>query len=375
MKTILTCAMMALCAQGAFAQGTYEVKGHLTGGNGKTIYLSRGYKQQPDSCTIVGDKFSIKGKLNKPYAHASISMDKKSFGDPSARPFEIILEPGTTEITGSALDLANASVKGGKTQTEKNEIDRETKQLMDQAMKLNEAYTKAQTPAQRDSIRTLLDPIGAKYQQLQTDFRKTHPDSYLSAEYLLFAMGHMNYEELTEAYNALSQQVRDTESGQKVKAELDVLAKVRPGKEAPLFSKPDVNGKIFSMKDLRGKVVIIDFWASWCVPCRKSNPHMLELYRKYHDRGLEMVYVADNDSSPDAWKKAIEKDGLTGEGFHHVLRGYKQGVDNNPDDVSNKYAIHYLPTKYLIDKHGNIVCKIDEKQEQLLDQKIEELLK
>lgn len=137
----------------------------------------------------------------------------------------------------------------------------------------------------------------------------------------------------------------------------------------------------FSLSQLKGKVVLLDFWASWCVPCRKSNPHVRALYDKYHSLGFDVVYVADDDSSPDKWRKAVEKDLLTGEGYHHVLRGLK--VDrskgsveryDHTSDISDKYAIHFLPTKYLIDKQGNIICKVDEENEGKLDEMIEKAI-
>ena len=113
---------------------------------------------------------------------------------------------------------------------------------------------------------------------------------------------------------------------------------------------------------LKGKYVILDFWASWCVPCRQSFPHVKELYEKYHQKGLEVFCVADNDDSEDAWKKAIEKDGV--EMFIHVLCGREndQGMQK-PDysgDISKAYAVHFLPTKYLIDNEGKIVGKFDD---------------
>ncbi|HBB06388.1 MAG TPA: thioredoxin, partial [Bacteroides sp.] len=117
-----------------------------------------------------------------------------------------------------------------------------------------------------------------------------------------------------------------------------------------------------------------DFWASWCVPCRKSNPHMKEMYAKWHDKGLEYVYVADNDSNPDNWRKAIKEDGL--EAFHHVLRGLKVDRSNggykfdHTNDISEKYAIHFLPTKYLIDREGKIVGKFESDE---LEAKLKEI--
>lgn len=194
-------------------------------------------------------------------------------------------------------------------------------------------------------------------------------------------MGHMKYEDVKAVWDKLSPEVQKYgESAKDVKDELDVLEMVRPGMPAPDFTANDINGKPFTLSSLKGKVVIIDFWASWCVPCRKSNPHMRELYNKYHSRGLDLVYVSDDDSKPEAWKKAVEKDMLVGDGYHHVLRGMKwdrskglAGIDHT-NDISDKYAIHFLPTKYLIDRKGNIVCKIDEGEDAKLDESLERLL-
>ena len=111
----------------------------------------------------------------------------------------------------------------------------------------------------------------------------------------------------------------------------------------------------------------------------KAIWNMRKLYEKYHDKGLDLVYVSDDDGRIDRWKKAIEQDQLIGDGFHHVLRSLKtidkgKGLFDKTNDISDKYAIHYLPTKYLIDKKGYIVCKINEGEEAKLDAQIEKLL-
>ena len=121
-----------------------------------------------------------------------------------------------------------------------------------------------------------------------------------------------------------------------------------------------------SLSDYKGKYVLLDFWASWCVPCRAGNPHLKELYAKYHDKGIEFIGVSDDDSKPDAWHKAVEKDGLP---WRHVLRGLDmQKLMNNqpnPNDISEKYGIHTLPTKILIDPAGKIIGRYSEESEPL----------
>ncbi len=162
---------------------------------------------------------------------------------------------------------------------------------------------------------------------------------------------------------------------EEIEKELAALANVQPGAMAPDIRKEDVNGDTVSISALKGKVVLVDFWASWCVPCRKSFPHVKALYEKYHKKGFEVFCVGDNDSTPDKWKEAIKQDGV--EKFYHVLRGLRSYKDENgrrqfdrSQDVSDRYAIHYLPTKYLIDREGKIVGKFNDEE---LDAKLKEM--
>ena len=252
---------------------------------------------------------------------------------------------------------------------------------MAQFEKLNGQLAKAKNDKQRKAIGEQLEKVRSQIGGLSKKFYTTHTDSYLAPYYMRYDTGRMSYEELKSTYGALSERVKLYGDTKDIEKEIENLANVQPGATAPDFTAQDINGKQFTMSSLKGKVVIIDFWASWCKPCRASNPHMLELYKKYHDRGLEMVYVSDDDSNADAWRKAVSEDQLTGDGFHHVLRGMKwdrskgaAGIDHT-NDISDKYAIHYLPTKYLIDREGKIVCKINEGEDKNLDETLERLLK
>ena len=125
------------------------------------------------------------------------------------------------------------------------------------------------------------------------------------------------------------------------------LASFNIGGEAPDFAQNSPEGKKISLSSLRGKVVLVDFWASWCGPCRKENPHVKEIYSKYKDKGFE-IYAVSLDNNKMQWEGAIAKDGLP---WKHVseLKGWKGAV-------SRQYNVSSIPQTFLLDKEGRIVA-------------------
>lgn len=380
-KKALMLMMVSAFSLGTFAQGKYTINGDVQNAEGQKIYLNKGEfgNVETDSAVIVGGKFTFKGEINTPFQNGSLLI-----GNPrdyqNAKLWQIAIEPLTIYVTGDASKQDGITVKGGKVQEEVNRMNQEMEVFQVPLIKLNEAYYVQTTQEGKDSIKKLQEPYFKQYKEYSRNYMNTHTDSYFATQFLNMDMGNMTYEEIKAVWEKLSPAVQKYGvRAVDVKSELEILAKVRPGCPAPDFTANDINGKPFTLSSLKGKVVIIDFWASWCGPCRKSNPHMRELYSKYHKKGLDMVYVSDDDSNPAKWKAAVEKDQLVGDGFHHVLRGLKM-VDkakytfDKTNDISDKYAIHYLPTKYLIDKKGNIVCKINEGEDAKLDAMIEKLL-
>ena len=371
--------VVSVLALPAAAQGRYTVTGNIRNAEGETVYLVINAPSAPatDSTKVVNGTFRFAGETDAPYRHATVVIGQKTDYSMMCQA-ELALEAADFTLTGDRNAKEGIIVRGGKLQDELKAIDEEMKVFVGPLSRLNEELYKG---GDRDSITAHMEPYRKQYAEYTSRFYRERPASFFATRYLMYDMSRMAYDELKAVWDALDPQVRKYgDSAEQIGKELATLAKVRPGSPAPDFTAPDINGKPFTLSSLKGKVVILDFWASWCGPCRRSNPHMREIHDRYHSRGLELVYVSDDDSKPEAWHKAVEQDKLTGEGYHHVLRGMKwdrskgvEGIDHT-NDISDRYAIHFLPTKYLIDKKGNIVCRIDEDKEKDIDAMIEKLL-
>ena len=214
------------------------------------------------------------------------------------------------------------------------------------------------------TLRDSLEILRESMQQTSIDFIRNNGKSFVAPWVLMQIQGNLDYPTMKELYDALAPEVQPEAAG--TKKEIDAFEAVLPGKPAPDLINRNPEGKEIKLSDLKGKVVLVDFWATWCGPCVASLPHIQELYNKYHDKGFEVFCVADNDSSEDEWKNFIAGSKVGMQNYHHILRGLKTLTDENGEfvgfdrsnDQSDKYAVHYLPTKYLIAADGTIIGKI-----------------
>lgn len=379
MKLRLLLSMCALCAtllSQAGNGGPFSIKGSLKGADGKTIYLQYniGEKTIKDKIVIKKGTFLFKGTLNAPFATATLI-----YGNPTdqrtAKWCMLFMEPSAMTIKLDLKDFSNAKIKGSVSQAQYDELNASIAGVTKEMGRLHDAVAKEKNVELRNKLSARQDSCEEIINNAQINFIKNHPDSYVSAQLMMFNIGHMTYNDANAAYQAFSPKVKKYGPFIKeLEGELANMKKVCPGEPAPDFTTTDVNGNKVSFSDMKGKYIILDFWATWCVPCRRSFPHVKALYNKYKDKGLDVFCVADNDGQLDQWREAIKKDGV--DMFHHVLRGMKASVVNGKyemdktNDISDKYAVHYLPTKYLIDQEGKIIGQFADEQ---LDAKLKEI--
>lgn len=206
---------------------------------------------------------------------------------------------------------------------------------------------------------------------LTRSFIESHPRNYASLYFLNRNRNSYPLTDLEVLYNKLKPYWENDLADVKEKIKSSKAIKV--GAQAPDFVKKDKDGKEVRLSQFRGKYVIIDFWGTWCGPCRSSHPHLVSLYQKYHSKGVEFINIASEGRADEAtinrWKSAIEADGLT---WTQILND----MDKSPDLVK-LFNISGFPTKMLIDKEGKILViqvgtgedihSIDDKLKELFD--------
>jgi peroxiredoxin len=151
-----------------------------------------------------------------------------------------------------------------------------------------------------------------------------------------------------ELYAQLGADAKNNEFGQRVKSRIEGRRRSAEGNPAPEFASMDTSGKAVKLSDFRGKYVLLDFWASWCVPCRKENPFLLEAFNKYRDKGFVIISIS-MDHVKESWLKAIEQDRL-----NWVHLSELNGLDNK---VARLYGVQPIPDNFLIDPQGRIVAR------------------
>jgi thiol-disulfide isomerase/thioredoxin len=395
MKIVLILVGLALSLTNAEAQ-KYTLKGHLTNNTEQYIYIVRRTsegKLLKDSAKIEKGQFVLSGEISEP-SRGFLSFSSVSSRDAIIK--SIILEPVVMEIRIKGKDLKNAIVSGSVTEQESagienaiKQVETETKALSAKFDKERDAYEAAVKNKAGDrvldslkesmaAIHDQFGPYNGRIQNLMLDFIKTHPNSYLSAMDLIYFINSLPLDTVQQLFKNLSPVIRESGYGKAVTKEIQKVIAGSPGSPAPDFSTVDINNKALQLSAFKGTYVLLDFWASWCVPCRHGNPHLIEVFNKYNSKGFTVIGVSDNDSQPDEWRKAVEKDKIGI--WHHVLRGAdmkkKMNGEENEADLSDKYGIHSLPTKILIDRNGVIIGRYGEggEDEGALDKKLAEVL-
>ena len=281
-------------------------------------------------------------------------------GQRGAIPF--MLENANITVNAGQAGLTVTGSEGQKIYDQFMAINTTTQQ---EAMKLQQEYQAANgDQAKMQAVQEAYAKLMTDAQAKETELIKANPDSYVSTFVIVSSMGQMEYEQLKERYNLVGEKAKASAQGKAIAAQIAKLESTAIGQIAPNFTITTPEGESISLYDIKGKVKLIDFWASWCGPCRGENPHVVEIYKEYHPKGLE-IFGVSLDNNKEAWVKAIADDGLV---WKHGsdLKGWQSAP-------AQLYSVSGIPHTVLLDENNKIIAKNLRGDE--LKQKIAELLK
>lgn len=321
LKIIIVAVMIVSCSDKKLESGKYRINGTVLGLDKGEIYIDD--YSNIDTVKVKGGKFEIEGEIKGLIKEIGF---KKKVGSKPNESLNLYIEPKIMRLTIDYNDLSKSVLIGSNTQEDQKKIEGIKANFEKEPLKMNKEVI---------------------------SFIKDNPKSYVSMMYMFSLLSEFKYEEAKNIYKGLPKAYKETMFGKMLKPRIEAMEKGVPGVLAGDFNTVDINNKPIKLSDFNGKYLLIDFWASWCIPCRKGSPKLLKLYGKYKTKGLNVLGISDDDKNPKEWRKAVEEDNVNV--WLHVLRGYKPGELNNKKDISEGYNIHSLPTKILVGPDGVIL--------------------
>lgn len=352
MRNLLTILVLALAVSSCGTpKDEFSIKGTISGIETGKVYLQKIVDGRPktiDSTNLEGGKFAFKGKMEI----ADMRILKLNQQDYFA---QLFLDNSDVKIVAKKDSLGNTKITGSPTQDIFTIYNTEMERLNKEAAKLQEKYQNAMSSGNADEAKKTEIDFQAMIDNMKVftkNFVKEHNSSVVSAYVTYIALMQQSIQiEGAELYSLIAKfpaEISKSEYVIKVKEIAEGLKKTAIGVVAPDFTMNDPEGKPVQLSSLRGKVVLIDFWASWCGPCRQENPNVVKLYQKYNGKGFQIIGVS-LDRSKEEWVKAIKDDQL-----NWVQVSDLQFWQNA---AARLYSVSQIPQSFLLDKEGKIIAK------------------
>ncbi|MDM8161664.1 TlpA disulfide reductase family protein [Labilibaculum sp. K2S] len=345
-KIFIATAAIGLFLGSCTSKDQYKLTGKVEGMTEGKVYLSKLQDNKlvkTDSTEMTTTGFSFEGTVASPDLYY-IELD----GQRGA--IQLFLENTAITVDANVENLREAKVTGSLNQDVLTNFGELQKGFQEKQQALYPEYQKAaeaKNQVAMDSIEAEFNKSEADKFTASKEFLKLNGNTAAAAFVAYRIASPLEAAEMEEVYALLGESALASSYAGLLKDKIEVLKKVAIGQPAPDFTLNTPEGKPLSLSSFKGKVVVIDFWASWCGPCRRENPHMVEMYNEVHASGVEFLGVS-LDKEKDKWLKAIEDDGLI---WNHV-----SDLKYWDSAAAKLYGINGIPATVVIDQDGNIAA-------------------
>ena len=326
----------------------FSITGSIAGVETGKVYLLKFVTGQPvnvDTADVVGGKFAFKGKMPMPDIRLLRLNEKDYFA-------QFFLDNASITVKANKDSLRSTKITGSPTQDIFQIYVSEMEKLSKEGLALKNKYYTAQNSgnnAEAEKAKIDYQALFDNNLVFTKNFVNEHPTSIVSAYVSVSQLAaQIKEDELEAIVSKFPAELNTSEYVVKLKELIQEQKKTAVGTIAPDFTMNDPEGKAIQLSTFRGKVVLVDFWASWCGPCRQENPNVVKLYQQYHPKGFEILGVS-LDREKDKWLKAIQDDKLS---WIHVsdLKFWQNAA-------ARLYAVYNIPQSFLLDKDGKIIAK------------------